>query len=87
MIVGDCVLKRITPNPIVSLDPFDAEKRFKSLAEYLVSLAKIRSYAPTLVYGGHGEPIHDFEEIQYLDDQDPQVQTSAGLRRRAGLER
>lgn len=63
LICGDCVLKRITPNPIVSPDPFDAEKRFKSLAEYLVSLAKIRSYSPTLVYGGHGEPIVDFEEI------------------------
>jgi glyoxylase-like metal-dependent hydrolase (beta-lactamase superfamily II) len=63
LICGDCVLKRITPNPIVSPDPFDPEKRFKSLAEYLVSLAKIRSYSPTLVYGGHGEPIHDFEEI------------------------
>ena len=63
LIAGDCVLKRITPNPIVSPDPFDKEKRFKSLAEYLVSLAKIRSYAPTIVYGGHGEPIHDFEEI------------------------
>ncbi len=63
LIVGDCVLKRITPNPIVSPDPFDGEKRFKSLAEYLVSLAKIRSYSPTLVYGGHGEPISDFEEI------------------------
>jgi glyoxylase-like metal-dependent hydrolase (beta-lactamase superfamily II) len=63
LIVGDCVLKRITPNPIVSPDPIDANRRFKSLAEYLVSLAKIRSYAPTLVYGGHGEPITDFEEI------------------------
>ncbi len=63
LICGDCVLKRITPNPIVSPDPFNTEKRFKSLAEYLVSLAKIRSYSPTLVYGGHGEPIHDFEEI------------------------
>lgn len=63
LICGDCVLKRITPNPIVSPDPFDNQKRFKSLAEYLVSLAKIRSYSPTLVYGGHGEPIHDFEEI------------------------
>lgn len=63
IIVGDCVLKRITPNPIVSPDPFNSEKRFKSLAEYLVSLAKIRSFSPTLVYGGHGEPIHDFEEI------------------------
>ena len=63
LIAGDCVLKRITPNPIVSPDPVDKEKRFKSLAEYLVSLARIRSFSPTLVYGGHGEPIYDFEEI------------------------
>jgi glyoxylase-like metal-dependent hydrolase (beta-lactamase superfamily II) len=63
LIVGDCVLKRITPNPIVSPDPIDNQKRFKSLAEYLVSLARIRGFSPTLVYGGHGEPIHDFEEI------------------------
>lgn len=63
LIAGDCVLKRITPNPIVSADLFDKTKRFKSLAEYLVSLAKIRSCAPTLIYGGHGEPIEDFEEL------------------------
>ncbi len=63
LIVGDTVLKRITPNPIVSPDPVNPQKRFKSLAEYLVSLARIRSIVPTLIYGGHGEPIHDFEEI------------------------
>ncbi len=63
LIAGDSVLKRITPNPIVSPDPIDANKRFKSLAEYLVSLARIRLLAPTLIYGGHGEPIYDFEEI------------------------
>lgn len=63
LIAGDCVLKRITPNPIISPDPIDKEKRFKSLAEYLVSLARLRSFALTLVYGGHGEPIDDFEEI------------------------
>ncbi|MDQ3711519.1 MAG: MBL fold metallo-hydrolase [Acidobacteriota bacterium] len=63
LIVGDTVLKRITPNPIVSTDPVNPQKRFKSLAEYLVSLARIRSVSPTLVCGGHGEPIHDFEEI------------------------
>ena len=63
VIAGDCVLKRITPNPIISPDPVNPEKRFKSLAEYLVSLAKIKSYSPTLVYGGHGEPISDYEEI------------------------
>jgi glyoxylase-like metal-dependent hydrolase (beta-lactamase superfamily II) len=63
LIAGDCVLKRITPNPILSPDPINKTKRFKSLAEYLVSLARLRSLSPTLVYGGHGEPIHDFEEI------------------------
>ena len=63
LICGDCVLKRITPNPVVSPDPIDPERRFPSLAEYLVSLAKLRSYKPTLAYGGHGEPVTDFEEI------------------------
>jgi hypothetical protein len=28
-----------------------------------VSLARLRSFAPTLVHGGHGEPVHDFEEL------------------------
>lgn len=60
---GDCVLKRITPNPILSPDPVDPTRRFRSLAEYMVSLARLRSLAPTLVYGGHGEPVTDYEEL------------------------
>lgn len=60
---GDCVLKRITPNPVLSPDPVDTERRFRSLAEYQVSLARIRSLSPTLIYGGHQEPINDFEEV------------------------
>lgn len=63
LIAGDCVLKRITPNPILSPDPIDPQKRFHSLAEYLVSLARIRSLSPTLVYGGHGDAVTDFEEL------------------------
>ena len=63
IIAGDCVLKRITPNPILSPDPVDPTRRFRSLAEYMVSLARIRSFAPTLVYGGHGEPMDDYEEL------------------------
>jgi len=63
VIAGDCVLKRITPNPVIAVDPIDPSRRFRSLAEYMVSLARVRSFAPTLVYGGHGEPIHDFEEL------------------------
>src|SRR6266542_843460 len=63
VIAGDCVLKRITPNPVLSPDPIDPSKRFPSLAEYLVSLARLRAFAPTLVHGGHGEPVHDYEEL------------------------
>ena len=63
LLAGDCVLKRITPNPMLAPDPFDATKRFKSLAEFLVSLARIRALAPTLIYGGHGEAIYDFDEV------------------------
>src|SRR5687767_8896021 len=63
IIAGDCVLKRVTPNPVLSPDPIDPSRRFPSLAEYMVSIARLRSLAPTLVYGGHGEPIRDFEEL------------------------
>jgi len=63
VIAGDCVLKRITPNPVLSPDPVDPSRRFRSLAEYLVSLARIRALAPTLVHGGHGESVTDYEEL------------------------
>ena len=63
VIAGDCVLKRITPNPILSPDPVDPSRRFHSLAEYMVSLARIRSLSPTLVHGGHGEAVTDYEEL------------------------
>ena len=63
VIAGDCILKRITPNPVLSPDPINPAKRFPSLAEYLVSLARLRSFAPTLVHGGHGEPVRDYEEL------------------------
>ena len=63
VIAGDCVLKRITPNPVLSPDPVDPTRRFHSLAEYLVSLARIRSLSPTLVHGGHGDAVTDFEEL------------------------
>lgn len=78
LICGDCVLKRITPNPILSPDPIDPDRRFPSLAEYLVSLARLRAQKPTLAHGGHGEPVTDFEEIfnryvRAIDDRQKRV--------------
>jgi glyoxylase-like metal-dependent hydrolase (beta-lactamase superfamily II) len=63
IIAGDCILKRITPNPILSPDPVDPARRFRSLEEYLVSLSRLRALHPTLVYGGHGDAVHDYEEL------------------------
>jgi glyoxylase-like metal-dependent hydrolase (beta-lactamase superfamily II) len=60
---GDTILKRITPNPVLYPDPINSTRRFQSLAEYLVSLARIRSFAPTLIHGAHGEPVSDYEEL------------------------
>jgi glyoxylase-like metal-dependent hydrolase (beta-lactamase superfamily II) len=59
---SDTVLKHITPNPVLSPDPYDHARRFQSLGESLVSLARIRSLAPTLLKGGHGEDVTDYDE-------------------------
>ncbi|MEP7077084.1 MAG: MBL fold metallo-hydrolase [Acidobacteriota bacterium] len=87
IICGDCVLKRITPNPILAPDPVDPERRFPSLAEYLVSLARIREFKPTLAYGGHGEPVTDFEEIfnRYVKAIDERQRKSISMVPSAGI--
>jgi glyoxylase-like metal-dependent hydrolase (beta-lactamase superfamily II) len=59
---SDTVLKTITPNPVLSPDPIDSKRRFQSLGEYLVSLARIRSLAPTVLKGGHGDDVTDYDE-------------------------
>jgi len=62
LLTGDTILKNITPNPVLNPDPIDPERRFPSLGEYLVSLARIRSLAPTLLRTAHGDDVNDYEE-------------------------
>ncbi len=62
MLTGDTVLKTITPNPVLNSDPIDPRRRFPSLGEYLVSLARIRELAPTLLRTSHGGDVTDYEE-------------------------
>ncbi len=62
MFAADTVLKHITPNPVLNADPIDPRKRFQSLGEYLVSLARIRSLAPTLLKGGHGGDVTEYDQ-------------------------
>ena len=61
LIAADTVLEKITPNPVLSPDPLDSSRRFPSLGEYLVSLSRLRALAPTVVKGGHGGDVTDFE--------------------------
>ena len=86
LIAADTVLHDITPNPILSPDPLDPTRRFPSLGEYLVSLAKIRGLSPTLVKGGHGPDVTDFEEyftriVRFTDERQRKL---LGLLARSG---
>lgn len=62
LIAGDTILKNITPNPVLNADPLAPERRFASLGEYLVSLARLRTLAPTLIRTAHGGDVTDYEE-------------------------
>jgi glyoxylase-like metal-dependent hydrolase (beta-lactamase superfamily II) len=62
MFSADTILKSITPNPVLNHDPVNPEKRFQSLGEYMVSLARIKLIAPTLLKGGHGDDVADYGE-------------------------
>ncbi len=65
ILAGDTILKNITPNPVLNQDPVDPNRRFPSLGEYLVSLARIRALAPTLIKTSHGDDVSDYEEHFY----------------------
>jgi glyoxylase-like metal-dependent hydrolase (beta-lactamase superfamily II) len=62
LLAADTVIRHITPNPMLSCDPFDEQRRFPSLNEYLCSVARIKELAPTLVHTGHGHHIDDYGE-------------------------
>jgi glyoxylase-like metal-dependent hydrolase (beta-lactamase superfamily II) len=62
VLTGDTILKSITPNPVLNPDPIDPARRFPSLGEYLVSLARLRALAPTLLKTSHGDDVTDYEE-------------------------
>ena len=62
LIAGDTILKNITPNPVLNADPLAPARRFAALGEYLVSLARIRALAPTLIRTSHGGDVTDYEE-------------------------
>jgi len=78
LLTGDTILKTITPNPVLNPDPIDPQRRFPSLSEYLVALARIRSLAPTLLKTSHGDDVTDYEEhfhrqVRHIDRRQAKV--------------
>jgi glyoxylase-like metal-dependent hydrolase (beta-lactamase superfamily II) len=55
LFVGDTVLERITPNPVI--EPLSDKLRAKSLITYLESLNRLKSLNPSNILPGHGAPI------------------------------
>lgn len=87
VLAGDTILKNITPNPVLNADPIDPQRRFPSLGEYLVSLARLRSLAPTLLKTAHGDDVSDYEEhfhrlIKHIQER---LQKVIGLVPRQGI--
>lgn len=62
LIAADTVIKHISPNPMLHIDPLDCHRRFPSLSEYLCSVSRIKEIAPTFIHSGHGHPILDYGE-------------------------
>ncbi len=58
-IAGDTVLKRITPNPVLTPHPRDARRRFPSLQHLLASVDRLWELAPAVILTGHGEAVED----------------------------
>jgi glyoxylase-like metal-dependent hydrolase (beta-lactamase superfamily II) len=62
LLAGDTILKHITPNPVLNPDPHHAARRFPALKNYLASLERLRTLAPTLIHTSHGDVVIDYEE-------------------------
>ncbi len=62
LIAGDTVLKTITPNPVLNVDPTNKSHRFPALINYLQSISRLQTLAPTLIHTSHGDDVLDFDE-------------------------
>ncbi len=62
LIAGDTILKTITPNPVLNVDPRNNSHRFPALINYLKSITRLQTLAPTLIHTSHGDDVSDFDE-------------------------
>ncbi|MBI3658564.1 MAG: MBL fold metallo-hydrolase [Acidobacteria bacterium] len=60
LFAGDTLLKSITPNPILDIDPVRPPQRFKSLIHYLETLKALLTVDAKIIYPGHRDVISDY---------------------------
>lgn len=60
LIGGDTAIERITPNPFTSPDSTQPNGRFRSLARYWETFARIGEMNPSIIHAGHASPITEF---------------------------
>ena len=56
---GDMLLLKVTPNPMLHLDPLNRRRRSRSLVLYLESLDRLEASGALYGLAGHGAPIAD----------------------------
>jgi glyoxylase-like metal-dependent hydrolase (beta-lactamase superfamily II) len=60
---GDHILKHITPNALVMLDPHSEIPERLSQVEFYDSLLKVEGLTPSIVFPAHGNEVANLEEI------------------------
>ncbi len=63
LFAGDHILKHITPNALVMLDPRSQIPKRLSQVEYFNSLSRIEKLDQPVIYTGHGNEINDLNEV------------------------
>lgn len=67
MLCGDTILEKITPNPIVELNPPQHQENYRSIPHFRESLKAIAALNPALLRPGHGRDFsHTRERIAVL---------------------
>ncbi len=60
---GDNLLKHISPVPLINFPRDASQPRSHSLSDYIVTLERLKTLDIGIVFTGHGEVIHEAEEI------------------------
>jgi glyoxylase-like metal-dependent hydrolase (beta-lactamase superfamily II) len=59
LLAGDCILEKITPNPVVEISPPPEDPAYQSVTRYEQTLERMSALSVRTVLPGHGPPFKD----------------------------